>query len=1399
MKVTHQKNVYYVDLSKNLYRGYVETSISRDPIDKYITYKSAFLEIEEVLVINSMMKLDFEYFSTKNTKGKLKVSKGLKTATPLENKDLVNEKTQECDLFGSKRNLQHFISPEQQKSDEEKSKLEYKLEKRVSECNDAFKVKIPDEVIDKELKIRIIFRPVDNNPAILWYKPVSDNDKHKEVVASNYNRNSSCIAPYIDLIAEFELHYIIPNTEDVKVVSSGAFKSIKEEEKTIIYLYHALAHPKNFIFTVGTYDQSDIFNDNDKRRILTPHSIEIGQMEVVSDLQALIKYIEGFTKTTELLVCSIVFTLIDVEALVAKNMIVLRYTYFPSSKDIEMAYVLKKVLSECLSQQVYYFMNWGLYDAWIYVGLSGYLSDYCIRYLLGNNEFLSNYFEDKEFVVAGDVLEPPLFYTLRKENEISTEFFKKKSRLVFHAMETQLSFAFLQKISDEIIEARRISSDIEKHECEPERCSKDGSCALKILNSHTDLKKCFTQRFIKIVKDSTGKDLRAFFDFYVFKAGLMKVKLEFQINKKKNSVKVNAAYTPTSKLPGCNKRILTNLGIKFYELEGNFEHTVIFDNENVFMYHMRTKKKKKDEDEDVMPLLYIRADPKRVNLFEYDVEQPDYMQIEQLQDKSVIGQFEAIQCLGIKPSLSSCEALERMLDSTHMFYKVRIKIAYILRSIKIEGYDGLQRIIQHFIRNRCVPNSTVLKSNEFGLIPYFIQKHLVKSISSIDFNNENAIVDSRIALAFLENILKFNDNSLSQYEDSWYIAAVINLFSTHCCFLTCYKSPVSETERIFNNYKTKDADDLLSSILPLFPNVDSSRKQPSISPSMISKCICEIERFRISDMVFSSNNNIITRACLLSYTRMAFYNKIKICRESLEGLAKYPNILSVRLIAIEGLLLLFSDSLKTVLSLLVSEVVFTIHQVLEIILKLLLLDLKVHFSDTDEYDVSLTDRMRAELELQSDTLLFLYQRSFFHTGITDLIRKIISIIENKQVTLGTYREIVIKNYNCAWEESNRQVILKMPSTTKRLKVSNLNNLRLAIFETDWTLRLPRIKNYKSKLQKEPVKRNLKIRIAPNKFLVKHLSNYLIRLNISGTSLEPREQDVSFIIAKKYFENPGTEIVDDYINKNKSTGFFPWTPHTANQILDFVRAKKMQCNEAFREIEKGLIFVLSYNLITSKMYQTAKSLYSYVEQHFLSNAFILEKITRLTPELRKKCADCLDKLQENPKYEVFLLPVDSSELKNYVDIVRVPVSFYSIHTNLPNYQSLEAFIVHLERIYINCLNYNDSRSLIAQTAIELKNDIDSFKSNLVAERVNSLEIIKEIICSQNIENLLDQLLEKLSNIKTWGKIETELLLLKKKYSRSSHNGKIMITAVKNIREQFKNWFLFDGIRALVVSE
>lgn len=1388
MRIEHQKNVYYLDLSKNLYRGYIETSIIRDINERSIIYNIRHLEIEEVVIISELNSIEanFEYLSDSNNK---------------------------------------------------------------------IKIKIMDSFIECIFKIRIKFRPSKDNPAILWYKPVNIKDKHKELIACN---NSSPISPYIDTITTVEMYYIIPNTEEIKVVSSGIFKSIKEEDKTIIYLYSCHSNPKNLMFSVGTYDQCDIFNDNDKRKVFTPFIMENDYSEVQSDLQALIKYIEGFTKTQELSTCNIVFSLINVEDCVSKNMIVLKYTLLPSGKDIEMAYVLKRILAECLSKQVYYFLNLTFHDAWIYVGFSGYLSDYCIRYLLGNNEFLYNYFEDKEYVVQEDVLEYPLFYTFRKEEDIDSEFFKKKSRLVFHSMEANLSFAFIQKISDELIQHScsfinnlnnnnmnvnnnmnaniintnntinntdnnvNISFDDAINESNLSaiinfndtnnynNINNSGNninniANIKNTNNLNDIlnntninnnlstnntiinknninknnvnsvEKSFTLQFIKIVKDSTGKDLKSFFDFYVFKPGLATIKLQFQIFKKKNTVKVMASYTPTSLLPGANKKIQNNVEIKSVELEGIFDHSIPFGAESTFIYHTRTKKKKKEDEEETMPLLYIRVDPKRLDLFKYTVEQPDYMQIEQLQDKSVIGQLEAIQSLGNKPTLSSAEALERLLDNSHTFYKIRIKTALILRNIKIDEYDGLQRIIQYFIRTRCVPNSTILKSNEFGLISYFIQKHLVSCISNINFKDENLISNSKLTYSFLENILKFNDNSLSQFEDSWYISNVINLYSLHCCFLLCYNSPSFESEQIIRS------------------NFNSNVS--------LKDCLSELERFRISDMVFPSNNNIITKICILSLIRLAFYKKITINKNTLEPLCLYPNIYSVRLVAIEGMLLLYPSSVSFILKIAFSETSFMAFEILKILHKIIQLNIYYNNNDT-----SLTNLLIDSIANCMADFIKISKKFTDHIKILSLIKKIQAFIDGKYIKVSEYSSYIISKYDYSKEENNRILILKTTSSTKKLKIANFLNLKVAAFEESHILRLPRIRNFKSKIFKDISQAiNLKIKLNPGKFLVKNINNTLIRFKFKKAI---RKSDISLILINKYREK--AQRMDECITKGKDIGFFPWSPLSSSLILEKAIENNVSYVEIYKEIEKSLVYVLSFNLIANKTYQTAKAIYTYMERLFFDISFVKTKITPLSSEVRDLCRGFLEKLKENPIYSVFLYPVDTTELKNYVDIVRYPISLYEIESRLSEYKSLEAFLYSIERIHINCLRYNDSRSEIVKIANKLKDEIDLiFHSNNTVESIgnqwskpndNKLDtknVIREIIEKYNVENLLDCI--SVDNIRSWGDLENELVELKKKYTRSSHNGKIVIASIKSIREELKNWFLYDGNKVIMLPE
>lgn len=1283
MKVVHQKNVYYLDLNKNLYRGYVETTLGREQQERTVVYRAMHLEIENAELVGTG-QVEFEYINGKRRR---------------EEEEAEEEKREEA---GSRK------------------------EEGRSGVNTAIRVKIPESYEETTCKLRLAFRPTADNPVVLWYKPVSARDKHKEVVAANFNNNSSSTAPYIDAVAPFDLYYVIPNTEEVKVVSSGNFKSIKEEDRTIVYLYSALSHPRYFMFSAGTYDQCDVFNDNDKRKIFTPFSLAVDCADVQGDLQALIRYVEGFTKTTELSTCNVVFSLIDVDGLVARNMAIFNCTALPSPRDIEMAYLLKRRLAETLSRQVYHFLGWCTYDAWIYVGFSGFLADYALRYLLGNNEFLYAYFEDRAFVVAADVLEPPLFYTGRKEAETHSEFFRRKSRLVFHCMEANLSFAFLQKISDELIEAKSMEG-----------------------------RRCFTPRFIRIVKDATGKDLKPFFDFYVFRPGVMKIRLQFQINKKKNSVRVSASYSPTSQLPGANKRLQGGIEIKSIELEGSFDHTIVFGGDNVFFYHTRTKKKKKEDEEETMPLLYIRADPKQADMFEYLVEQPDYMHIEQLQDKSVVGQMEAIISLGSKPTLASCEALERMLDNAHAFYKIRARIVHVLRQVKIDEYDGLQRIIQYFIRTRCVPNSTVLKSNEFGLVSYFVQKHLVAGIGTI--NPLLSAADSKMILAFLENILNFNDNSLSQFEDSWYIAKVISLVSNHTCFLTCFGAPAFESQRM-----------LLT----------------DVPPDPLPGCIDKLERFRVSDMVFPSNNNIITRTCILSYVRLAFYNKLTLSRKSLQNLAMYPNLHSIRLVAVEGLLLLFSDSVSFVLTLALTETPLVTESVLDLILKIMLLGLKVHLTDTDEYDVNLTERLRDGVAKASETLQRIQKRYAAHLRIADLAARIQAVIEGKYVHCGEYPLHALAKYDYAKEENNRLSILKMPSTAKRLRVANMDRLKELAFEETHVLRLPRIKNLKPRHKEVP--KLLKIRLTPGRFLVKHTGNLIIRLKAV------RRDDTPHALAGRYRDSKGTDRLDESILRSKSTEFFTWQPRTSDQIVEL--AREATYIEIYQEIEKALIFTLSYSPIISKTYQAAKNIYATMEMVFFNGMRIRETIRPMGPDVKEAATALLERLIENPAYGVFYSPVDLTELRNYADIVRYPICLEDVRRELPTLQSVDCFIAALERVCTNCMRYNDCRSVIVETAQLMLDEIREFRVEV--EPVDSMNIIRQAFIGANVEGVLDSSIEILGTLESWGDLERELSSIKKRYSRSSRNGKLCVAAVKYIRDELWSWFLYDGLHVLL---
>lgn len=204
---------------------------------------------------------------------------------------------------------------------------------------------------------------------------------------------------------------------------------------------------------------------------------------------------------------------------------------------------------------------------------------------------------------------------------------------------------------------------------------------------------------------------------------------------------------------------------------------------------------------------------------------------------------------------------------------------------------------------------------------------------------------------------------------------------------------------------------------------------------------------------------------------------------------------------------------------------------------------------------------------------------------------------------------------------------------------------------------------------------------------------------------------------------------------------------------------------------------------------------------------------MNEELRAECGALLEECATTEEYRAFADPIDCTELRNYMDIIRTPICFLDVRRDLPLYGSYDAFVVDMERIPCNCLYYNHHESLIARAAEKLRARIDVFKRQMleriqcrpgqkpgpVIECRESAVVLEQIIVSANGEEHLASLLAELPSIKTWGDMDTQLSVVKKKYSRYSVNGRACYEAVKEVKTQIRLWFSVDNGRVLSVND
>jgi len=1057
MKVDQQKNVYFIDLSKRIYRGFVETTIHRQGGESRIIYKSKGLCIQSVEIIAGARHADVAY-------------KANNVCRAIDQHEALFSKSMWKDI-----------------------------------CSEStFAVDVPEDIAEEEIVIRITYSMDNDNDSIEFYRPVSADDKHMEIVATNRLFDSSSIFPSVQTSSRYrwELVYIIPANEEVRVISPGTFRCMNEEAEINLYSYIVeMAHSGHLNFCVGTFGSHEMLVGDDKKMVYLPKGMpnyKESVKEFCADLESLIKYTEYFLQRDyPFRALEVVFVYGDANKVYGQGTSFLNVSNLISSNDIEPAFLLKRIVGDIISSQVFYFYFSVVdkADFWISEGMKGYFCDYCARHFLGNSEFVYELKKDRDYVFENDVSEYALFDKRRMLASMTERFFKAKSKIFFHLLEGNLSKAFMEKILNYALKKR------------------------------DDVNVEYTHEFVKLVKDVTGKDLKFLFDAYVFKPGAVKVKLRFSVNKKNNRVDFSVEQAATSILANGNRCVSGPMTICSYEMEGVFEHSFTLDKDNHFYYHPRTKKKKKaEEEEEVMPLLWIRADPKGEHLAKVIVEQPDYMFIEQLLDKNVVGQMEALESLSVRPSTQICEILERVLENTHVFYKVRIEILYILcRTISGDHY-GFQRLIQYFVKKYCVQTSTIVKPNDFSFISYFVQKHLVNALSLTDpfvfreYSGRN-VGSASIVCAFIMNILKFNDNSFNSYSDSWYISSVIEGLSLSLCSMSYDEfysragcdAGLRKVERSRRSKMNDEINELFLDEMPAISNeeaeignpleggrnsnkieqstdaeanqynhsvqslngkysdkytelvgnvgsVDDRSRNEDISSNCDSKSevdylrasISEIERFRILDMVFPSHCNLVTQACVYALGRLSVFGVISLRKEALIDLCKYPNFIGVRIAALEVLVSLFHDD-EDVIEMVLRDIrkgTFSIKNTL--------LNLLVSFG--------LSSRMGLKdiLKRKRKQIFELIKANNGNIKVIEKLCSLVYIIENMDMNEEQYREQYKEFYEKTLTIGIPAVTIGIESEKKEcrqisIRLNSMDDIKRSLLETQYIIKLPIVK------------------------------------------------------------------------------------------------------------------------------------------------------------------------------------------------------------------------------------------------------------------------------------------------------------------------------------------------------
>ena len=240
---------------------------------------------------------------------------------------------------------------------------------------------------------------------------------------------------------------------------------------------------------------------------------------------------------------------------------------------------------------------------------------------------------------------------------------------------------------------------------------------------------------------------------------------------------------------------------------------------------------------------WIRVDADFEWIAQIHINMPGYMFLSQLQqDRDIVAQLESAQHISrydADPMISSL-LLRTVMDKRY-FYGIRTTAARGLAKHASQKYDyiGLYHLKKVFEELFCVKSSssTMTRPNDFSdMTSYLLQCAIPEAIATTRDNDGMAPDD---VMEFLLDKLRFNDNSVNEFSDCYYVAMLMRAMTD--ALLTRNRQP------------TDDLDDE-------FDYVGNQR--------LIQSCIGELDRYRRMDEWTSSYQNIYSTTALKCQRRL---------------------------------------------------------------------------------------------------------------------------------------------------------------------------------------------------------------------------------------------------------------------------------------------------------------------------------------------------------------------------------------------------------------------------------------------------------------------------------------------------------------------------------------------------